>query len=572
MQTKDRTFIPCDRPVLRYQLFRSSLQVQPYFGPTEAEIDEDDDLDPDLFVHTGSYDVIKPDHLLLIFGRRGTGKTALIRMLDYEVRAKLSNTYTYSSILSQEKLFLNLTMAVQLHTATLNDLQRAMIFQRKWTWAINTAAMHAIYSQSNADDWSDEHNSIARYLASVDIVQEIREPSTSPLNRILDLLISHLGSENSSQSGNEGSSFDTSMKFLETSSYREALNSMWRLLNSRDERCLVLLDSQEFYDFNDKIAAGCVAGLIDALFEAYRESHRHRVSVKAALHSEIERDITSTHYHKFDGKKHFILWQYRDLVELVAKRYAHLLLNPRYSSLTRSGNVTTSTIERIHREDPLLYLQRFIPERTVSFSDIEFATLPYILSHTQKTPRQLIQLLNIIMSLGVKNKIPIDKLTSECIREGTNAMLVVLSNSLLSLYNNVYPGIQELAERTFQGAPNILNLSSLHQRFQESKGYLRRQDQDRDSAMKLFVQAGIVGVIEDEQELYGGAKTLIQARFEYQRSGMTHLTNDMTLAVHPMFYQGFRTHVDLNSLVYPIPSDEEREEQEEIAAQQRIPR
>jgi predicted Ser/Thr protein kinase len=56
-----------------------------FFGQEDASAEW---MDPKqsaaLFFHTESYTEFKKRDCLYLFGRRGTGKTALIRMLDYE--------------------------------------------------------------------------------------------------------------------------------------------------------------------------------------------------------------------------------------------------------------------------------------------------------------------------------------------------------------------------------------------------------------------------------------------------------------------------------------------------------
>jgi hypothetical protein len=96
-----------------FNLLTADLFPLKLFGQVDADTEWEDDKDKSsrLFVHTDSYEVFKDKSNLFMFGRRGSGKTALIKMFDFEINNGLhEDRYNYSRIIYQEDTFFRLTL------------------------------------------------------------------------------------------------------------------------------------------------------------------------------------------------------------------------------------------------------------------------------------------------------------------------------------------------------------------------------------------------------------------------------------------------------------------------------
>ena len=103
-----------------------------------------------VFLHTPSYDAACDLHTLFLVGRRGTGKTAVLRMLQYETREGKKPQYLSSWILDQEKSYR--TLAINLRGSLLEsfkDEELELVTAMMWRWVITMAAMSGVVWQAN---------------------------------------------------------------------------------------------------------------------------------------------------------------------------------------------------------------------------------------------------------------------------------------------------------------------------------------------------------------------------------------------------------------------------------------
>jgi len=314
----------------------------------------------------------------------------------------------------------------------------------------------------------------------------------------------------------------------------------------------ILIDSKEVYEYDDAICSYVSSALIDCALDIYTLSNKTNIHAKVAFASEMYPHLKQDNREKTLGKSLFIMWRYKDILTFIAKRYCN--------TLKKEGvSVESYNLNKI--EEAKAFLAIYFPEAISSYSKINFETISYIIGHTQKKPRQIIQLFNIILNLAKKNGIEYSKLTPTCIREGCNVKLDLLCGGTLDLYSNLFRSGDEIIRKTFTRSNNILSLSDIHKRLKESSGIMQRANVDKERAIRLFLESGLLGRLKAEHPIkrYQN-KYIITAEFEYQIKEILTITNNDVLVIHPMFYQPLGILADNNSLVYPYPTDEESEE------------
>src|SRR5262245_25947645 len=76
-----------------------------FLGEEEAAAEWNESTRPArTFVRLETYGALQDPRSLYLFGRRGTGKTTYLRMLDYEVRSGRSRQYAVSRVLNSQDI------------------------------------------------------------------------------------------------------------------------------------------------------------------------------------------------------------------------------------------------------------------------------------------------------------------------------------------------------------------------------------------------------------------------------------------------------------------------------------
>ncbi|HLM02628.1 MAG TPA: hypothetical protein VK400_16360 [Pyrinomonadaceae bacterium] len=546
-----------------YRLFKGELFPEILFGQSDADTEwgEDKDLSSKLFVHTESYEAFIQRNNLFIFGRRGTGKTALIKMLDYEINKGLLNTYNYSKIITQEDTFYRLTLILRTFSQTFDyenaefefNQSRAEIInivKEKLVWVIYATAMIAVIGKHPERAATNKYiNTIREYLVNQEfIAAEDNYLITPPIVHAVRTFSNTLEAI-----GNDKSKVSLALlkvvEALESTEYKKALASLKAFLTERKEFCVILIDSQELYEFDDKLFEYATSGLMDAVLKVFNHSHNYRVLAKAAFPSEIVPHLKPANQGKINDKRHFIFWKYGDILKLISKRYCQLL--------NEIGlHVECEELDKSNAEK---FIYKYIPKETESYSKIKFDSIAYIINHTQKKPREVIQLFNVILTLAKQNGIKFTELTSECIREGTNARIEDLSSGVMDMYKKIYPKAEEIIKKTFNNSENIMTYGAMHRKLNDAKSVLANSSMnERYTVERLFSETGVIGILENVSKISDSNKRICEANFEYQIKGVLTMRGDNLLVIHPMFYQELNVQIYSDVLVYPKPTEEER--------------
>jgi len=427
----------------------------------------------------------------------------------------------------------------------LNKGEMVHVTKCVFKWLIYLSAMHKIVSSKKIQK-CDEKIRIKKFLDSKNLIKtEKYHISYSPIQVFVDILTNFIVDKDGDVDYN--ASMLWTLRELESKDYMEALNDAITILNRSKKSCLILIDSQERYAFNDNIFANSITGLIEAILEIDKDYSFTKIKAKVAFPSEIVPHMSPENKGKSNTKSHYIFWKYDDIVKLIYARY-QLLINPELKIDTDDENSLRSIYE-------------LIPSRIYSYSNIEHDTLSYIINHTQKKPREVIQLFNKILSLAKQADISIDQITSQCIREATNSELKDLSSAVLDMYSDIYLHVYKVVSKTFTDKPNLMTYGDLQKNMREAKSLFSEYKgiNIKHQVERLFAESGIIGKATKFSDIRGGVGKICHAIFEYQiKGGLTFQSHDI-LVVHPMFYQEFNTMVFDNALVIPNPTLEEQE-------------
>lgn len=564
-QNIDPHYIPRRKNFTREHVSKNFLNFkrEPILGEETAEADWVYNESPEgVLCDTNSYQVFKEIDTLFLYGFRGSGKTALMKMLEYEIISKKNNTYQYVNVISQRYIIdafryysanyvLNQTDNQSL--IYLSKLELVENLKAHWQWIINVSSMLAVFRSEFEKFYEDvDLRFVSDYLLRlfkkfdphIDL-NKLKAIIENKPDKIIErdnathyTIIRHLAE----------------MENLITDEYYIAMKALTNFLDKNSSICLIMFDSIDYYDFQDNLLNAIINGLIEATKESYTNWRSNRTLVKTAFASEIFRYINEINPDHSLGHKLFIEWQYKELVILLSKRFYRYLLNHNTPGIIDANSNRLN--EYYHAKE---FLYRHLPENIISpTTGFNFDTLAYVIMHTQKKPRQMIYLFNIIFTLGKGQSI---KDQPELIYTGTHIGLEALVKGTLNIYRSIYEDAPNLISTILFRSQSDFDADDLDWLIKRSSSY--QGDLDTIDIKRLLIECGALG-IETKRKLLLKGKIFIKGEFQYQVPNRIFPNPQSRYLVHPMFYTSLETLIDIDKIIYPMPIELDIQEKEAL--------
>jgi len=493
------------------------------------------------FIEINSYKAFADPSIVLLVGRIGTGKTAIVNNLKYlidngyEMRYKSATTVTGDKC---QKYFFDFSSTIR--GSEYKDLIYAELescFMSKWEWLVNVVAMQEIYKRHS--DSSGKCEKIKKYLRENNLIK-----FSMSANYILDTISSAAENING-VAATVTVALSKTMRKLTSVEYSEALEELQKLLKTEGS-CLVLIDSIRNYHVEDKISLAIISALYNVAVMISDDIQNTGIHVKMALPSEIMPHLTNVNTEKMINRTVYIRWNQRNLTELIAVRlYMH----------KHHDIVDCNLCEAME------YFQSYYTPTCKTAFGITFNTMAYCLMHTQKKPRQLISIFNSWLFLEEKrsgNKM-------DLIYEATKLNQELQLKGVFQIYANVHIRAFDMFKRAFNNSKYCFNENELDVMIKQCAGI--RGDMDAYDVKKLFFASGLLGmernlhpVDENDPKFKNDRPIRIkEAVFEYQIKDTLTPNNRTRFALHPMVYAHMNIEIDENTLVYPKPNEDEDE-------------
>jgi hypothetical protein len=531
------------------------LKPRTLLGEDDADTEWNQSQKPvDTFVHTHTYESLKRTDVLYLFGRRGTGKTALLRMLQHEVREGLIDGLTHCWIIQSDAVrdelrpVLESTALAPLSTESLMKLCRAA-----WSWVFTVSTMLAVVQNkprpgARAEDLEALRRfvSFARPSAVDDrplLTKRIARKAATALRIAIE--------QKAEASSIPGLFHDELLRH----GYQDAELALQRLLHESKARCVVAVDAGEVYTVKNSVTLALLDGLIDAVRITYQERELSRIVAKAAFPAEIQTYLNPQNHDKFSNHALSLSWRYRDLLLFVAKRFHAYARQEGVDSLIEFNSVGEA-------EE---WLYSALPRRIKTRSGFDFDALAYIIRHTQKKPRQLLHLFNAIVTLAESKRVSCRSLFKypELLVEGVQLGLADLIDGVLGVYGMILPEAPSMLKEAASNEEAWFPARRLGQLARKASPY-RPSDVSVEDLKRLLFEAGVIGKVrhvnhfgQDDKEL---PRYMLTATFEYQVKTGTAPHLDDICVIHPMLYEGFEIWVDQRVYVYPSPLEEQEQD------------
>jgi len=549
-------------PLVQMQNIDAQNIVTPYYlseQDAEYEWNSHADQAARYFLPTTAYQSFTHPSSLILLGRTGTGKTAIIRYFEHNIENKKDRNYAHTvrlyfqDILKCIPNFDVINASAKMFEEIVDALEII----------INLRIMKKVYD--GLKPRTDLKVKLEKYLREKRILNNSRNTVIHRIQKSINEAANLSGT-----AGEIATNLSVVQKVINafcTETYDDLLLDMHNEIKSTP--VLVLIDTMDRYDITDSRLVIVVKALISACFRFHNNSHENHTHVKLSLPSEIYTRIVQSLPGKQQGNTTIIQWSYKDLINLIALRLkgwreSHSNESELFSFIDRLNiDQFDSDTNDFELSKEMLY--GFLPATCPTSLSFRLDTLAYIIRHTLKKPRELMlifdAIIHRIISTGniqyfIDNENDISKIVHSKQEE--------LVMSALSMYETPYKDIgnyiqQLLANKNWR----FSHISSEDAKRINAFLQARHLNYDVNDIMRVLVESGLLGKINKTGVIAANNNmlcnknpiTVLTAIFEYQIKGTLIFSSTDEYVIHPMCYEHFSCYIDDQTLVYPEKSD-----------------
>jgi GTPase SAR1 family protein len=509
----------------------------------------------DNFLPVRQYDWISEKNKIYLCGRRGSGKSAIGRMLS-----ELDNQYEYSRTFQGERSeygeYLNIVNQLA-HMSDTTPIRIKDAIRRLWLWALPVAAMQTILLQDvhQHAEISDSINHLRQYIDSLS--EQIR-------------IESHIGillNSTFQRAKLESQKDNIDNYLLNLSNTPSFLNAIEHLaIITKKHPVLLVFDTLESYEVFNPIMIEGLKGIIEAINTFLTDPAMTGVSIKFFLPAEIYEQVMYSFPGKVQSRTVMLQWKSADLIAMLSKRYlsilkhAELITSTELVRLEDLVNTAYATMDGRLLREKFWYETQFLPRTIMNAIGQQEDTFAYILRHTMRRPRDIVTAqMQFIINRAYKSK-ELPQLSASSVVEGVHsraAQLQILKESLAS-FERAYP------ESLVAAARSAFNDTDIIMSGRDLKKFAKRIYDTRPTdaiAPEEFVNAllrcGLVGILDTTANTNSRAGIYYKARFEHLMKDSIPLSDRATYCVHPVMADVFSMNrFSLSRVVYPLPEDE----------------
>ena len=541
------------------------------------------------FIHLKSYEhFINKDQLLLL-GRTGSGKSAIIYSMKDDIEKKKITQYNDVIQIDERELCERLAelcnnIDIDRFDAT-NKITNAIVM------TIYTKVMIHCFIKFTTE--RDKMKHTIKYLLSENFIQTKDQ-------KLLELL-ENITSDDFSQKFEDAChnsivgtvcsvtnillkiytmvKCDTDAPITENNNYNKAIEEISSFLSQKDYKVLVLLDSFEEYKINDKAFVVAIKSLILACFDIHTNSSNSYIFFKMALASEIYTRVLTHLPAKNQTNTVAIIWSFKDLMKCMAlrmvtwyydadanhkeKSYLFKFLSKYNVSDLQESNVQWHIIEE-------LFLN-FLPKICKTNSNYTYLTLAFISRHTMKKPREILQVFNALLDRIIHENNPsffLDANGNSIIKDIVHSLQNDFINQTLSLYRIFVPNLENYIYNLLSGRKFIFSITddNFENKLKEVNAMVQNDTYaneylsyfDQLDILRVVFETGLLGKVSRVRTVdvknisqFGTDKPIkiIDALFEYQYKGRFPKNKNIQYVIHPMCYEHYNCLVGMRSMV-----------------------
>lgn len=362
----------------------------------------------------------------IIMGRKGSGKTALIK------RICLGNEYDVKVICKKEELFKWVDTAIE------RDSVEEELIEPYFDRCIDFFWISIFQSLVKSKDLKN----IKEYLSHSNLNEG------TILGGIQEWSSVNLDAKNPFASLSAGvvNTFIKRNKIDFNKAKLEAIEFL------KDKKVVVLIDNLENYPFNTLRQKNIFAAL---LLSAVQFSDNANITVKCFIPSEVSIKLKDNAFNwgKLNQYMIELRWKDKELLTMLCRRLRFYLYRER-------KDICPDLSEFQEVNKALQFWKLYFVERVYNSAfEVDEPIVPYILRHTQLTPRQAIQLCNKIVEKD--NNFPDIPVSSNSVKEGIKNWEKNLCEEVFSSFRETYPNAEEFCSQHLRKLPMSFRSSTL---------------------------------------------------------------------------------------------------------------
>ena len=519
------------------------------FGPINASRITDPEACRQLFDTENKVYAELTSHpsLSLIVGRRGSGKTALLRS------ELLRNNYAIALELPAAESFQQVVKSIEEFPVRVSPAESV---SKVWSYILWIALLTEIRARFPGEApqvhqyldglhyGNEEDEGIGFHAAPQQGVSTTHDPYVvmrEVLRKIRRYANDHM----------DGDAIDAAYDFVERltfggASFQQARQAAIDCLGAKGP-AIILMDSLDDFKLEHEANQNSLRGLLrcQAEFHAPNQPCTLRCCLPAELMNPIYMHLSDNPLKDF-GNKLNVTWRAHELLRIAAHRFRkYIQFNDPESFEAEFRHYQLEKPEHLKE-----FWQRVMPQRiTNRFGSYEDPTA-MILRHTQLLPRQLLVILN---SVAVQNhRITghgrFDRFEEQAVCEGLQEAENTICREIFNAYRSTYPGAEDICKRCVPFFPFRFRDGELHAIYNRH-GKAVPFATDYEDFRTILVGIGGIGRVTKETDRY------IEGEFMYSTNNNLNFQGNELLCVHPafsnVFGQGSSAESFAPKVVYP---------------------
>lgn len=520
--------------------------IEEHLGELDADVEWNNDARGacERFLNTNAYVRFKQSNNIVLVGRTGTGKSSILNRYEFAVNQEKSLNYDFAVSIKFERFFKLLKMySMGDFDNTAYEIKDAIII------IINLHIMQHLVCNYSIIPGVEQ---LKNFLCNVGIYQD---------TNIIDCVCVSLRKYQENDNLKE---VVTAFRNIYDYSINHEIQQLYKDLVSK-YKILVLADSMDNYDITDKRIVIISKALLDLAFECLNSRDAaKRFILKIAIPSEVYTHVSEHIPAKNKSKEVVIEWSYKDLVRVLAIKILFCFQKVQHPFIQE-------IIEKYTIEDfadfnqALAFLHEMLPQECRASIPLTFDTISYCLRHTQKKPRQIINIFNIFVDEILEQKdIRFFIEHSDIIHNYIHKAQEDIINDALNMYNVMAKHkVLSIIQSVLYKRKNFMNEKELNEAIRGASSLFDPLGLSTEDIKTILIESGLIGkvsregYVEENNEKFNNVSVLKVsiAQFEYQLK-QTLPDRDGDYVLHPMCYEFYVNEIDCHAFVYPEPAND----------------
>lgn len=494
-------------------------------GPSDAAQLQDVAAAAKMFdAHNRSFGALLRRDVAVVIGRRGSGKTALLR--SYIYRPYLDSVAPSS--LETRSDFYSYSVVIEVEIYRQFDEMQRMVVRDTEQWRPIEAIV---------DDWE---SLLVDYMLAQFVVSET---DAGRARSELDLIRRYLTQEENEHRRETrlrvwGSLLLDRVRHAlrgTTDAVRltreAALSAMEQVLAQSSRRAVMLIDSFDEYNLASEVFNRTLGALIRFV------SHFNRVhdviKIKMALPIEIFPEVQHASANPLKDLVNVdqIIWTTSELLQIVARRFLVFL-----SLYDREFAEFLSRYDLNKRASVREFWGQFFRQKHVNECGSAEDPLTYVMRHTYLLPRQVLMLFQKIIVRSAEMSGGYRALTDLAVADAVETVCPLIAAEIFGAYRHVFPAAEKVSKVMFSGFPVAFSYEELENRWRKRGrpvALASAPDVEFPPFCELMLRMGVIGIVTDETSQY------LEATFSYDSAAPTNVGDGSSLCLHPIFRRHF---------------------------------